>query len=383
VNIKLPCIIDTSHWDVPDWDNLDPRVVGAIMKATQGKYYIDPTFASQWSNAGRVKRPRSAFHFMELNDVATQAENYLTACEDVGAIVSGKWMGEIEPVLDAEIELTSAVARAFTAIGITKPKLSQKKLLDLQNPETYLIRNLLVKAVMKVDMANRSLFSSAVTASQLDAQYKAWLDIVEGELHVRPLLYSSKWMLAYAGSPAWVKDYKGWWAQYPYSPDAQDEPAYLPINAETWWLWQYSDKGELQGFTGDVNVFNGSENEWAYIYGGEYGQTPPTGETMNKVTVLWDAGANLRPAPNVNNTPIKVLPDNYITETAGNETTDASGNRWIKLTKEGGYIATFFGGTLRAKVEAIVPPSSNPVAEVKFTASDGTVYAGSVELKPQ
>lgn len=343
--IKEPCIIDTSHWDVPNWGILDPRVVGVIMKGTQGKYYVDPTFTSQWIGAGLAKRPRSAYHFMELNDVSTQVENFLTACEDAGVIVSGRWMGEMEPVLDAEIELASAVARLSMAVGITKPKLSRKKLLDLQEPDQYLVRNpaMAVRSRSNVDLGKRSVFAgvlaSTVTASQLAAQYKAWLDLVEAELKVRPILYASKWTLAAAGSPAWVADYKGWWAQYPYDPDGQDEPAYLPINALDWWAWQYSDEGELQGFKGDVSVFDGSQEEWAAETGGEVviPPEPPIGETMKAHN---PNELNLRKAPM--GEIIRLMPANTQLE-IDEIITAADGGKWAHTTNQpvNGYCASW------------------------------------------
>ncbi|RJP53611.1 MAG: hypothetical protein C4583_04295 [Anaerolineaceae bacterium] len=373
--IKEPCIIDTSHWDVPNWDILDPRVVGVIMKATQGKYFVDPTFTSQWLGAGRVKRPRSAYHFMELNDVSTQVENFFTACEDVGAIVSGRWMGEIEPVLDAEIELTSAVARLSMAVGITKSRLSQKKLLDLQDPERHLARNpAMVVRAMRADMAKKSVFAgltSAVTASQLAAQYKAWLDLVEAELKVRPILYASKWTLAAAGSPAWVKDYKGWWAQYPYDPDGQSAPAYLPINAMGWWTWQYSDKGKLQGFTGDVSVFNGSQEEWAAETGGEVmiPPEPPIGETMNAHN---PNELNLRKAPM--GEIIRLMPANTQLE-IDEIITAADGSKWAHTTNQpvNGYCASWL----------LVYDEAPAVETISFDVrtSTGKTGTATIELK--
>jgi len=90
--IKQPCLVDASHWEIVDWNNFDPRVLGVIWKITQGKYYIDPTCASFWAGAGALGLPRSVFHFFEPNDISAQVENFLTACEDIGIIVSGRWM---------------------------------------------------------------------------------------------------------------------------------------------------------------------------------------------------------------------------------------------------------------------------------------------------
>jgi GH25 family lysozyme M1 (1,4-beta-N-acetylmuramidase) len=371
--IKEPCIIDTSHWDVPNWDILDPRVVGVIMKATQGRYYVDPTFADQWNGAKQAKRPRSAFHFMELNDVSAQVENFLTACEDAGAIVSGRWMGEIEPVLDAEIELASATSHLLMAI--TKPKLSQKKLLDLQKPEQHLTRNPAMRVRgMRADLERGSFadLTSAVTASQLAAQYKAWLDLVEAELHVRPILYASRWTLAVAGSPAWVADYEGWWAQYPYDPDGQSAPSYLPNNATGWWAWQYSDRGELQGFAGDVSVFNGTKEEWAAKYGGIV--IPPIGETM-EISPKDLSGSKIRSGPGTQYPQVGSLlygqkkTVNALLGTAGSE-------QWAEVTHnaQAAYIAVWHQGEQTAVLSGALPPVMEPTrTHVIEVFSDGMI----------
>lgn len=386
--VKEPCIIDTSHWDVPNWAILDARVVGVIMKATQGRYYVDPTFTSQWIGAGGAKRPRSAFHFMELNDVSAQVENFLTACEDTGAIVAGRWVGEIEPVLDAEIELTSFTARLSTAIGLTGPKLPEKKLRDLREPERYLERNPAVKARSAADLSKggfvSSLLGSAVTGPQLAAQYKAWLDLVEAELKVRPIVYSSKWMLAYAGNPAWIKDYKLWVAQYPNNPDGQDAPAYLPINANDWWMWQYTDKLPLAGFTGDANVFNGSSEEWAAEYGGGgvvEPPEPPVEETM-EITPKDRIGSKIRSGPGTLYPQIGSLTYGFFLEVAALKGT-AGSEQWalVKYNGNDGWIATWYQGEQTAVLLGTLPPVGEPTrTHVIEVFSDGKI---SVDGGPQ
>lgn len=278
--IKKPCIIDVSHWEVPVWESLDARVVGTLMKASQGRYYVDPTFADSWARAGAKGIPRGAYHFFDF-DAPNQVENFLTACEDAGAIVAGKWVGEIEPVLDAEVQPPKAdpnLVRNSDFWG--RNKHLQKNLNDLADAKEHL------KINMRVGKDADAKVVTAFSASELARQYKAWLDGVESELKVRPIIYTSKWMWMNAGSPVWGSNYKLWVAQYPWQPDGQNAPAYLPIGWTEWFLWQYSDEGKLEGIdeSVDVNVFNGTLEKWTELYGGGGTPPPPQESKMYEVT---------------------------------------------------------------------------------------------------
>jgi hypothetical protein len=94
----------------------------------------------------------------------------------------------------------------------------------------------------------------------------------------------------------------------------------------------------------------------------------------NKITVTWSKGANVRPAPNINNVAIRTLAVGTVLETAYSETTDADGNRWIRITASPAeYIATFYAGTVRATVEATgTPPPVGEKTIVEFAALDET-----------
>jgi len=339
--IKSPCIIDISHWEVPDWPNLDSRVMGVIMKATQGKFYVDPTFKNSWIGAGNRQIPRSAYHFFEANDVAAQVSNYLTTCEDVGLLVSGIWKAEIEPVLDAEYQPTTIASRLLSLVGIQpSPPVRTKAWLDLQHPENYLAINRRADKWRALEYAATAAPRS-VSGAQLAAQYKAWLDMVESETGVQPIIYTSKWMWMHTGNPAWVQDYKLWVAQYPYEPDMQNEPAYLPDGWADWWMWQYSESGQLEGISGkvDLNLFNGTADDWKRFYGGATIPLEPPGETM----IAHNPNPlNLRTAPHVaTDTLIMSMPAN--TRIEGTEiVTAADGGKWLKTTvPQAGYCASW------------------------------------------
>jgi GH25 family lysozyme M1 (1,4-beta-N-acetylmuramidase) len=373
--LKLPCFADSSHWNPVDWNNLDPNVLGMIWKITQGKYYIDPTCAGFWKDAKSKGISRSVFHFFEPNDIAAQVENFLTACEDHGIIVAGKWMAEIEPVLDAEYTPPAAIPTRVSSAE----QLPRRKKLDLQFPELYLETNPRLGVIVKTKTAGL-----AVTGATLAAQYKTWLDMVEAEVNIKPIIYTSKWMWIHTGFPAWAKDYQLWDAQYPNNPDGQNAPLYVPYgNFPGWWGWQYSANMVISGFSGDINVYNGTTEQWKSKYGGGViPPEPPIGETMNEVTVVWDAGANVRSAPNTYATIIKTLADNTVLQTAYSETTDASGNRWIRISEAQEYIATFYGSTLRASVVPIVVPPVTILPTIHVTITGEGYPNTDIDIAP-
>jgi len=317
--IKSPCIIDISHWEVPDWPNLDSRVMGVIMKATQGKFYRDPTCRANYIGAGARGVPRGLYHYAEPDDVAAQVNNFLVVCEEIGALRDGVWLAELPPILDAEY---------------------------YPNTET------------------------SVVGAQLAAQYEAWMTRVEQAVGVRPWIYSSNNFLGFTQSPifwtawkdkysktqhdwmtnsssmppAWAGTYPLWIAEYPHNPDEQEAPNSMPSGWPDFILWQYAEsaKGEIAGIAEsvDLNVFNGSEDEWIYLFGG--GVIPPDnppGETM----IAYNPNPlNLRTAPHVaTDTLIMSMPAN--TRIEGTEIVAAmDGGKWLKTTvPQAGYCASW------------------------------------------
>jgi GH25 family lysozyme M1 (1,4-beta-N-acetylmuramidase) len=317
-------------------------VLGVIMKATQGKYYVDPTCAASYAGAGLRGIPRGLYHFLEPNDISSQVDNFIVQCEAVGALKDGKWLAEIPPVLDVEYH---------------PPK-------------------------------------DGVVGQQLAAQVKAWLDMVEARTGVRPMVYTSEnfwnflctpiywtqytengvvkydWITTgSATAPAWTPDYPLWTAQYPYTPDAQTEPARLPRGWNDWKLWQYSDDGEMAGIGGrvDVNVFNGTKEEWYDFIGGEV--TPPPQETtMNKVTIIANT-INVRSAPDATiPNVVRQLKAGNIVYTPFEAKLNTGGKLWIQITESPvEFVAV--GDTL-SKVEALPGGGGEVYPVVKFVITD-------------
>jgi GH25 family lysozyme M1 (1,4-beta-N-acetylmuramidase) len=218
--------IDVSFWDAGiDWPKV--RAAGqrfVFVKATEGDFYSDPTFDGNWSGAKSAGLLRGAYHFFRCNvDPKKQAARFIDYVKSVDD------NGELPPVLDLE-----------SNDGQTKDKVI--------------------------------------------ARAKIWLDAVEKAFKKKPIIYSGQFFLqdflsvAGGGPPAWAKDYPLWLAQYPNQYNAGMLP-FLPRGWFKWGLWQYSDKGVVNGIHAsvDMNVFNGTLEELYKFAGVQLpDQTPKT-----------------------------------------------------------------------------------------------------------
>ncbi len=199
--------IDVSYWDSGiDWPKV--RATGqrfVFIKASEGETYTDPTFAGNWSGAKAAGLLRGAYCFFHPNlDPVKQATRF------VNAVKATKDNGELPPVLDLEVP-----------DGVGKDKI-------------------ILRA-------------------------KTWLDQVEQSLGKKAIIYSGYYFLKDnfsqlgGGPPAWAKDYPLWLAQYPnhYTPGMLPS---LPPGWFNWVIWQYSEKGSVNGINAsvDMDLFNGS-----------------------------------------------------------------------------------------------------------------------------
>ena len=201
--------IDVSYWDAGiDWPKV--RATGqrfVFTKATEGDFYQDPTLDDNWFGAKKAGLLRGAYHFFRCNVDAKKQANYY-----IDYVRTLKDDGELPPVLDLESN-------------------------DGQKKEK------IIPAV------------------------KIWLDRVEAAFGKKPIIYSGQYFLqdylseAGGGPPAWAKDYPLWLAQYPNQYVEGMQP-YLPKGWYKWTIWQYSEKGKLNGFGNnvsvDLNLFNGT-----------------------------------------------------------------------------------------------------------------------------
>jgi GH25 family lysozyme M1 (1,4-beta-N-acetylmuramidase)/LysM repeat protein len=223
--------IDVSYWDAGiDWPKV--RATGqrfVVAKATEGTTYKDPTFDDNWFGAKSAGLLRGAYHFFRCNvDARKQADYFIDYVNTV------KDYGELPPVLDLE-----------TNDGTTKEKI--------------------VPAV------------------------KIWLDRVESVFKKKPIIYSGQYFLqdylvvAGGGPPTWAKDYPLWLAQYPNQYVEGMKP-FLPRGWFNWTIWQYSDKGVVNGINAkvDMNLFNGTLEELYKFTGASIPDQTPKAHTVAK-----------------------------------------------------------------------------------------------------
>jgi len=223
--------IDVSYWDAGiDWPKV--RATGqrfVIAKATEGITYKDPTFDDNWFGAKSAGLLRGAYHFFRSNvDAKKQADYFINYVRSV------KDDGELPPVLDLE-----------TNDGISKDKI--------------------VPAV------------------------KIWLDAVEAAFGKKPIIYSGQYFLQDylslpgGGPPAWAKDYPLWLAQYPNQYVEGSSPV-LPKGWFSWIVWQYTDKGVVNGINSkvDMNLFNGTLEDLYKSAGAKIPDQKPKTHTVAK-----------------------------------------------------------------------------------------------------
>lgn len=120
---------------------------------------------------------------------------------------------------------------------------------------------------------------------------KEWLDRVYEVTGVKPLIYmSASVMCSYDWSSVANADYGLWVANY-YTNDGQQHAECFSNYPVKHWkfyaLWQYSSKGRLNGYNGDldVNIFTGDQNAWDKYAGGTPNVKPsePTKEELKPV----------------------------------------------------------------------------------------------------
>lgn len=191
--------IDISHYqERVNWEKLrnaslgDAPVSFVFIKATEGEKLFDDNFNRNFANAKRNDLIRGAYHFFVPGiDPKKQADFYLN--------IAQLEPGDLPPVLDIE------------------------KKGDL-SPE------------------------------QLRRDVKVWLDRVEREYGVKPILYTGyKFRMDYLNTPEF-EQYPYWIAHY-----YVDKLEYKG----KWTFWQHTDRGKVQGIKGyvDCNIFNGTRAE--------------------------------------------------------------------------------------------------------------------------
>jgi lysozyme len=187
--------IDVSKYqDIIAWDEVSAMQVKkvkigfAFIKATEGINNIDPRFKRNWKKAKEAGITRGAYHFfLATKDGRIQAENFIKAVN--------LSTNDLPPVLDIE-----------QSYGVSK--------------------------------------------TVLQKEVKEWLEIVETNYTVRPIIYTN------------IEFYKQWlgdsfdvyplWIAHYYEP-------HQPRIKRDWYFWQHNDNGRVNGIVSpvDFNVFSG------------------------------------------------------------------------------------------------------------------------------
>lgn len=188
--------IDISHYQERiNWEKLRNASIGnapvsfVFIKATEGEKLFDDNFNRNFANAKRNDLIRGAYHFFVPGiDPRRQADFFLK--------IAQLEPGDLPPVLDIE---------------------------------------------KKGDL----------TPEQLRRDVKIWLDRVEKEFGIKPILYTGyKFKMQYLNTPEF-NVYPYWIAHY-----YVNELEYKGH----WTFWQHTDCGKVTGIKGfvDCNIFNGS-----------------------------------------------------------------------------------------------------------------------------
>lgn len=195
--------IDVSHWQSQvDWVAVrNAGIAFAFIKATEQANHVDRRFQENWAGAKAAGVLRGAYHFFRPGvDAKDQARHFATTVGELEA-------RDLPPVLDLEVR-------------------------DGVSNET------LVKGV------------------------HTWLQEVERLTGRRPIIYTgpSFWdtHIAEGGNPPpWSQHYSLWIANY------QVPKPFLPAGFLTWTFWQFTEKGQIPGVDGnvDMNWFNGSQDD--------------------------------------------------------------------------------------------------------------------------
>ena len=201
--------LDVSHYscginwtDVKKMNDNGRHISFAYMRATRGLHLLDYQFLENWTTAKEAQMRRGAYHFYTFRDDAEAQAAFFLKYVTIEK-------GDLPPVLDIENDKTSA--------------------------DNRLNRVEILRGIQK------------------------WLDIVERETGMRPMIYTNldyyKRYISgnFTAYPIWIASYNNL------------KGVILPDN-KPWWFWQFSEKARCKGISEriDLNIFAGSEAQlWA------------------------------------------------------------------------------------------------------------------------
>lgn len=187
--------VDLSEYQAEvDMDTLAGQGVSFIyMKATEGSGYTDSRFSQNWENAERSGIPAGAYHFFSFDSPGKmQAGNYIRTV--------GSLDGKLIPAVDVEYY-------------------ADKR-------------------------------SNPPDSAELAKELRDFLDALEAEYHVKPMIYCPREIYEKYIAP-YFDEYPRWIRSVYY-------PAQFEAGSR-WVIWQYCDTGRLDGYVGgekniDLNV---------------------------------------------------------------------------------------------------------------------------------
>lgn len=204
--------IDVSYWqDTIDWASVATEIDFAFIRVSDGLNHFDTQFGANWEGARSNGVIRGAYQFFRPSlDPIAQADLLLST---MGPLEPG----DLPPVIDVET-------------------------------------------------------SDGASQAQVIAGIQEWIDRVEGELGVKPIIYTS-WGLwsSLTGDTTRFDDYPLWVANWQVSCPS------VPDSWGGWDFWQYTDSGSVPGIRGPVdrNEFNGDfEDLLAFAVEGSGGVGP-------------------------------------------------------------------------------------------------------------
>jgi lysozyme len=197
----IDSVIDVSHFDgSPDWTKVRAAgIQGVVHKATQGKTYVDPTFATARVTVPAAGLLWGAYHFGTGDEPGKEQAQFF---------------------------------------------------LDTVKPDA--------QTVCAIDFETNPTGTQMTLPEMLD-----WINTVEQATGRWPIVYGGKSLLftdiastpepTLAKCPLWI-------AQYTTAPAPANIP---PQVWQTWTLWQYTETGTVDGITVDVDRerFNGTADE--------------------------------------------------------------------------------------------------------------------------
>ncbi len=205
-----------------DWTKVkDSGRLFAFIKATQGNYNKQATFAATWASAKAAGVLRSPYHFFDGTiDGVAQAQWFLDEVNAAG----GLQPGDLAPMLDIECPTSSVQAQAQSSCEYAGD-------------------------------------SGWVATATLKQRIYDWIDTVQAATGRTPILYSY---------PSWFPDVMftdAMLASYPLFIATYSTCASVPSPWTQAQFWQYSASGTVPGITGQVDVdrFIGSAGDLAGI----------------------------------------------------------------------------------------------------------------------